>query len=277
MATMLKIVLLVGGLSSLSLGLIFLDQYVKDQKKLAEKTAVLELIDPPPWVSEQLKQKIYAAARAGGEDLSLREDAAEAVQKNIESHIVWLSDVQVQSTSESLRIFGQWKRPLAGFEFGGERFYICSDYFVLDAVPVPALPIVEIKGLSIRRKPSLGIIWRQDDMEAAVELLDRLDKMDAMVSSDKPLLFEIESIDVSNLDGRVDKSKPHIILTAKNGTEIRWGAKLGAWQRHLEATDKDKIANLYEYYRRHGTLSGAARYINLQYPQSGLPQPVDRF
>lgn len=275
MATMLKIILLVGGLSSLSVGLIFLDQYVKDQKSLAEKTAVLELIDPPPWVSEQLKQKIYSAARAGGEDLSLREGVVEAVQKNIESHIVWLSEIQVQATDESLRIFGQWRRPLASFEIGGERFYICSNYFVLDYVPVPALPIVEIKGISVRRKPSLGNIWRQDDIEAAVELLDRFDKMDSMVSPNKPLLFEIESINVSNLDGRVDKSMPHIVLAAKNGTEILWGAKLGAWQRHLEATDKDKIANLYEYYRQHGTLGGRARYINLQYPQSGLSQPVD--
>jgi hypothetical protein len=166
---------------------------------------------------------------------------------------------------------------LAGLEVGGEKFLICSDYYVLDYVPAPALPIVNILGASARQKPSIGKEWRHDDIAAAVELLDSFDKMDKMVTPDKPMLFEIESIDVSNFDGRNDKSRPHIILTAKDGTEIIWGAKLGAWQRHLEATDKDKMANFYEYYRQHGTLGGGAKYINLQYPQSGVPQPVDGY
>ncbi len=274
---MLKVFLLVGSLSAISVGLIFLDKYIQDKKKLSDKPAAIELINPPNWASEELKQKIYAAAKSGGVNLGYGSNAAAAVIRNIDRHIVWLQDVQVQATSDSFRIFAQWRKPLAGLEIGGERFLICSDYYVLDYVPTPALPIVNIVGSSAKQKPSAGKVLRNDDIAAAVELLDRFDKRDAMVTPAEPLLFEIESIDVSNFDGRNDKSKPHIIFNAKDGTVIRWGAKLGAWQRHLEATDKDKMANLYEYYRQHGSLQGGAKYINLQYPLSGVPQPVDRY
>lgn len=277
LGTLLKIILLVGGLSAVSIGFVILDQYVRETKNLDEQTAALELINPPVWVSEQLKQKIYAAARAGGEDLRLDDNVGASVQKNIESHVAWLDGIQIQVTNDSLRISGDWKRPVASFEAGIEQFLICSDYFVLDYVPVPALPIVNITGISFRKAPSAGSICKQDDIAAAVELIGRFAKMDEMVASEKPLLFDIESIDVSNFNGRDDKSQPHIILYAKDGTQVIWGAELGNWQKYLEATDKDKIANLYEYYHQHGTIMGGAKFINLQYPQSGVPQPIDNF
>lgn len=275
--TLLKIALLVGVLGGVTVALIFLDEYVKDRKNLTEKVAALELVNPPSWLSEQLEHKIYTAARAGGEDLKLDEDAAASVQRNIETYIVWLDNIQVRATHESLRIEGDWRKPIALIEAGRERFYVDADSVVLDYVPVPALPVVEITGVSVRHAPAIGGLYDRDDVAAAVDLLELLNKMDAMVSAEKPLLFEIDRIDVGNFNGRRDRSEPHIILYAKDGTEIIWGAELGTWQRYLEATDNDKVANLYKYYHQQGTLLGGAKYINLQYPQDGIPQPADEY
>lgn len=274
---LLKILLLVGVIGGIAVGLAFLDEYVKDRQELSEKTAALELVNPPPWVSEQLKHKIYTAARAGGEDLKLDDDAAASVQQNIRTYIAWLDDVQVKATHDSLRIEGIWRKPLALIDASGEPFYVDANSIVLDYVSVPALAIVEITGVSARHVPPIGGVFEREDVAAAINLLEWLDRMDSRVSAEKPLLFEIDRIDVGNFNGRRDRTEPHIVLYAEDGTEIIWGAEIGTWQRHLEATDKDKIANLYEYYRQHGTLLGGARYINLRYPQNGIVQPVDEY
>ena len=52
-------------------GFIFMERYVEDTTGVSQKTGVLELVNAPGWVTESLKEKIYAAARADGEDLKL--------------------------------------------------------------------------------------------------------------------------------------------------------------------------------------------------------------
>jgi len=101
--------------------------------------------------------------------------------------------------------------------------------------------------------------------------------MDESVTPEKPLLNEIDSIDMSNFNGRQHNSQPHIILYTKDNTEIIWGAEFGTWQRHLEATDGEKLAKLYGYYKEYGSLSGGAKYINLRDPQNDVPLPIDKY
>lgn len=257
---------------------IFLDRYVRKAVPISQRTAALKLVDVPGWVNDQLKEKVYTAAKAGGEDLKIDEDAASSVQQNIETYVVWLDEIKVQTTSDSLIVRGRWRRPLALVKLGLQKFYVDADLVVLDFVPVPNLPIVMVKGLSVATKvPLPGDIWQKNDLAAAVAILDRLDRMDKLVTPDKPLLYEIDRIDVSNFNGRQDNRASHIILYTNDNTEIIWGAEIETWQRYLEATDEEKIAKLYGYYEEHGTLSGAAKYINLRDPQDNIPLPVDKY
>jgi len=149
---------------------------------------------------------------------------------------------------------------------------------VLDFVQMPHLPIVKITGLPlITKTPQLGKVWGGDDLAAALTILDRLDQMDRLVTPDKPLLYEIDRVDVSNFNGRENSKLAHIVLYAKDDTEIIWGAEVGKWQRYLESTDEQKLANLYGYYKEYGTLSGDAKYINLRDPQDNIPLPIDKY
>lgn len=259
-------------------GLVFLDKYVEKAVSVSQKIGVLELIDVPVWVNESLKEKIYSAAAAGGEDLRLDGDTAKAVQENIAEQVVWLDEVKVQITHESICIKAYWRKPLAMVKPAlRKQYYIDAEMAVLDFVPMPNLPIVEVKGLARQRTPSPGDVLEQEDLAAAIALLDRLDKMDGLVTPDKPLLNEIDRINVSNFNGRRSSRAPHIVLYAKDGTEIIWGAEIGAWQRHLEATDEEKLGGLYEYYKEYGTLLHGVKYINLRNPQGNISQPIDKY
>jgi hypothetical protein len=154
-----------------------------------------------------------------------------------------------------------------------------AEQIVLDFVPMPHLPVVEITGLSPTRKtPPLGEMLQDDALDAAITILDRLDRMDNRSDTpDKPLLYEINRIDVSNFNVGKNSKRPHILLYAKDDTEIIWGAEFGTWQRYLESTDEQKLAKLYSYYKENGTLSGSAKYINLCDPQDDIPRPVDKY
>jgi hypothetical protein len=114
-------------------------------------------------------------------------------------------------------------------------------------------------------------------LAAAVTILGKLEQMDATVAPEKPLLYEIDSIDVSNFEGRKNRREPHIVLYTKDSTEIIWGAEFGTWQRYLEAPDDEKLAKLYSYYEEFGTLLGGAKYINLRDPQETIPRPTDKY
>jgi hypothetical protein len=161
---------------------------------------------------------------------------------------------------------------------GPAKFYIDAEKVVLDFLPLADLPIVEIQGLSSTAEtPRLGEVWRQDDLAAAITILNQLDRMDRSIATEKPLLDEINRIDVSNFNGRKKDGQPHIVLYAKDDTEITWGAEWGNWQQYLESTDEEKLAKLYSYYKEYGTLSGGAKYINLRDPRDKIPLPIDRY
>jgi len=135
-----------------------------------------------------------------------------------------------------------------------------------------------VKGLSGKVSvPLAGEVWQVDDLAAAVVVLVRLDKMDSLVTSDKPLLFEIDSIDMRNFNGRRNRNRPHIVLYTKDNAQIVWGAEIGMWQRYMEATDEEKLAKLYGYYKEYGTLLNSVKTINLRNPQDHVPQPIDKY
>jgi len=263
-------------LVAVGVGFVFLEKHVASKSK---RTGSLELVDVPDWVNEQLKEKIYFAASSYGGDIRLDKDAAASIQRSIESSVAWLDQVKVQTTHDSVRIWGRWRRPLGLIELGSRKTcYVDAELVVLDFVPVSALPIVKIKGLLLPAKaPSVGKLWQLDDLAAAVAVLSRLDRMDKLVTADKPLLYEIDRIDVTNFNGRQSGRKPHIVLYTKDDTEIIWGAEIGSWQRYLEAADQEKLTNLYNYYKEHGTILNSAKYIDLRSQQHDVSLPIDKY
>ena len=271
----LKVLVVICVLAGIVVGFVFLEKYVKKTVPGPQESVRLELANVPEWVSGELQAKIFATA--GGETFRLDEDAAQLVAENLAS-AVWLDEVKVETKHDRLRIEGRWRRPLALVKSGLHQFYVDAELVVLDFVPVPRLPIVKITGLSlITKTPPLGKVWQREDLAAAVAILEILDRRDKIEASQKPLLSEIDRIDVTNFNGRADARFPHIVLYAKDNTEIIWGAEVGKWQRYLESTDEDKLAKLYSYYKEYGTLLNVAKYINLRDPQDNIPLPIDKY
>jgi len=277
----LKVLAIVCFLSGAALGLLFLEEYVKDTARTSEDTFYLELVGVPAWVDAQLKKKVRDIAESSGGNVRFDDAAALSVQRSIEKQIAWLDDVKVQARQDGLRVEGRWRKPLALIRTDlVEPRYVDSQQVVLDYVPLPELPIVEVVGLGKTiDMPQPGRTWLCDDLAAATKILDRMNQMDKTFAPEKPLLFEIDRIDMRNFNGRRNEGKPHIVLYTKDNIEIIWGAEWGKWQQHLESTDQEKLAKLWGHYRQLGTLSGGVKYIyiNLRDPQDKIPLPIDKY
>ena len=272
----LKVFAIICVLAVVSVGLLFLEHYVRTTTGAGEKVGGLELVNVPDWASDALIERIHIAAGAKGEDFRLDEDAAMSVSGNLSS-MVWLEDVRVQVTADAILVKARWRRPICLIRAGSKKFYLDSNLVVLDWLAVPKLAIVELKGALGGIVPDVGQVWRRDDLAAAVEILKFFERRDEEIAPARPLLYEIASIDVSNFDGRKDWRGSHIVLYVKDGTEIRWGAKLGDSGKHMEAAEDEKLAMLYGHYKKYGTLQGLFKYIELRHPRKKMPQPVDGY
>jgi len=251
--------------------------YMLDKTIIFNKHAEIYFVNPPKWATEQLKSKIKLSAAALGEDLAIDDDLTENVYRNLKTHIPWLDNVKLQIVGEKLLIGAHWRKPLAMLKTTNSKIYVDKDLVVLDFIAMPELGIPEVTGISNRNAPLPGQVYTAQDLQAAVTILEKLDLMDQKITPSKPLLHEIGRIDVSNFNGRKKSSYAHIILYTTSGIEIIWGAEFGAWQRHMEAPDEEKLANLYGYYKQFGTLLQGAKYINLRDPQHRIYKPVDNY
>jgi hypothetical protein len=280
--SLLKVLAVIFVFAAIGVGFVFLDKYVKRVAPAWPDNIQVELVNPPAWINASLKEKITAVAKRSWkkEDVKLGEDTVRLIQSNLERDVAWLKEIRVRTTHDKILIEADYRRPIALVKQGLRRFYVDAELVALDFVPMSNLPIVNVRGLAVITSPSgpqPGEILQQEDLAAAVAILVRLDQMDKLVTPDKPLLFEIDTIDVSNFKGRQSGRLSHINLYTKDNTAIIWGAEIGAWAQHLEAKDEEKLAKLYNYYKEYGSLTGGAKYIDLRTPQGKVPLPIDKY
>ncbi len=151
---------------------------------------------------------------------------------------------------------------------------------LLDYIELDTLPVVEIKGFSLRKLPVAGDIWQGEDITSTVELLTVLGRMDEISCAEAPLLAELASIDISNFGGRKNRNNSHIVLYAKDGTPIYLGAAYGDSTLYLEATEQEKLGTLYSFYKDYSNTiqcikNAICKSVDLRYAQTKIPRPEE--
>ncbi|MCK4960196.1 MAG: hypothetical protein KAT00_12370 [Planctomycetes bacterium] len=265
--TVFGLLIVLGGIG---VGFVYMERYVERIGFGQGQLGMIELLDPPEWISNELMDEI--ASIAGGKEFMLDKSTANTVATNLQS-FAWLYGVEVQTGGETVRILAGYRKPVVMLKIGGEMYYVDENSVVLDHVSLPKLPIVEVVGFRPENIASVGNICLDEAVVSVVDMLNAFGKMDRLSVPNSGLLFEIDVADVSNFSGRKSSLAPHIVLRAKDGTEIRWGAAYGESTRYSEAVESEKIASLYGFYAEHGRLSGVVKYIDLRVPRKRFPRP----
>jgi hypothetical protein len=268
-----KVVAVICFLAASGAFLRYAEGYVKTVAPMEEGR--LMLVDVPTWVNWDLKNTV--ADIAGGTRFPLTDDTAKVIAEHL-ALMSWLADVNVRVTHDSILVAARWRKPVVMIDLreDNKKIYVDQDLVVMDYMPMPHLPIVEVKGLSLNIVPLPGQTFDQGDLQAAVNLAVLLNQTDAEFAPKTPLLEQIASIDVSNYKGNKNPRKEHIVLHAKDGAMIIYGAEIGEYAKYAEASDEEKLASLYGYYKESGSFGSEAKYINLRIPQNRVLLPIDR-
>ena len=248
------------------------DKYVEKDQRVGK----LFMPGRPAWYNDRLDNLMTQVLE--GSEFTIEPGMARFIAERLESWS-WMSDVSVSTGKDGLTVFANYRKPVALVSIGGSKYYIDSDMTVMDYVPLGSVTIVKIEGLESRAIAAPGEIWHADDAAAAVQLIDLLNRMDEKSTPGKPLLGEIRAVDVANYNGRknLHSDVPHIVLYANDGTEIQWGAAVGQSARYFEASDEEKLGQLYSDYKQYGTVQGRSgelfKYLDLRVPQEKIPMP----
>lgn len=259
-----------------AVGFVMLDKYIKKVSPVAERFGPIE-INKPSWYNDHLGT--FIAAAIGGTDFQIVPGTTQFVAEELES-LSWLYDVKVRARKDKIEVSANFRKPVALITAGGSKYYLDANMVVLDYLPMAELNIIRIEGLDSRTMPAPSNQWFADDAAAAIKLIDYLSRMDAKSTPKAPLLAEIKSIDMTNYNGRKHTSSkmPHIVLFAHDGTEIQWGVAIGQLVRYFESSDAEKLTQLYNTYKEHGTVQGSRsnekfKYLDLRVPQGKVPLP----
>jgi hypothetical protein len=236
--------------------------------------ACLKLVNVPTWVNWDLKNRVAEIARWPHFDVN--DSAASSVARRLAS-MSWLADVNVRVTHDSVLVTARWRKPVVVIDIKetNSKIYVDKDLVVMDYMPMPHLPIVKAKDVFLNIVPPPGQVFDVGDLRAAVDLAEVLMRADAMYAPKTPLMEQIESIDVSNYKGRKSPRREHIVFHAKDGAMIIYGAELGEYAKYGEASDDEKLAALYGYYKESGSFGSEAKYINVRLPQNRVHLPID--
>jgi len=256
--------------SGIVVGFYYLDKYVTAHNAHMGKTVPVQILNKPEWYNDALDTRIYSVL--GASRFTLQPDIARRIADKLTA-FAWLNNIKVTLKPDCIAVKADFRKPLAKVNTPQGPFYVDENLIVLDYLPVSTLPIITITGFASRSIPSPGRKWFAEDITAAIDIIRLLSKMDAETTPKKPLLNELDHIDVANLDARKTSRRPHIIIYAKDGTPIWWGAAIGRASRYLEAPEIEKLARLYRFYKVHGTVQSTAKYIELRYPES-IPAPT---
>lgn len=264
-------------IASAAIGMIYMERHVLSTAGIEHPDGSLKLINPPDWLDQQWVDTLVRTA--GDKRFKLDKVSAGVVAQRLES-LSWMENVRVQTTAGYISVSADYRKPVGLVNLsGGRRYYLDIDNVVLDYIPVTKIPVVEITGLAaVRSIPDPGHVWIAEDAAAAVDLLNRLYQYDQHFLNKqlitRPLLDDIQSIDVANFAERKNRSKPQIVLHVTDGTEVHWGAAWGQSTLSMEAYEEEKIQKLYkEFIDNKNSLCGYARHFDLLTPKDQIPRP----
>lgn len=274
-----------------AVGLMYLELFAKSAS--AQKSLPVTFYsqgEKAEWLQQEWYDILYGVI--GGKEFAPSETLADELHNKL-LQVPWLYNTRVKITPDAIEIIARYRRPVAWVKVSRDKtIYIDSQMHVMDYIPVSSTPVIEIKGLASKQVPPAGSQWLVDDAKAAVDLLNWLYQMDQNFQlqkehqangtgntpqkriPEKPLLNEIESIDVSNFAARKSRSKPNIVFNVKGGAKVYWGAAWGQADVYLEEDETKKLARFYQsFIDNDNTFTGPTKYIELRWLENGIPRP----
>jgi len=257
LAKRLGLLILIGGvIAGLGVGFRYLEEYVVKISQQRKVQLSIVLVDPPGWVSEQLREEICLSSGVKSDDPLLDKDLAAKWADNLAGN-PWVSQVnKVHKRYDGrVEIDCELRRPIARVVKSGKEYYLDQEGVVLPKVHPDdfAEHLVELTG-DVMALPKPGDAVTSPSLLAGIQVLAMIREVDEQLPMKDRLWTQLARLDVSNYEGRVNQAESHLTLYTKNDTPAYWGAAVGRSLPYYEAPAKYKLATLYRAYKQYGSL-----------------------
>lgn len=264
-----------------AVGLYYLKSYVRDRLVFPDAPPAVVLVNRPAWMSDHLAERIAAAVRPPVSRSALDHQMLVDVTEMLR-HDPWVKQVRQvrrvygKQPGDTLEIDCEYNVPIALVKWR-DVFYLVDNNAVLlpEQYTSKQLPLVVygqdktvniriVTGVKCPKPADAGQKWNGDDLIAGLELAKYLYGL--------PYANEIEQIDVSNFQGRVDAKESQLVLVTRHDTQVRWGRPINDKDYFIEVRPERKLAYLQTFYRQKGRVDAGLPWIDVRFDQPTGPR-----
>lgn len=256
--------------------------YVEQRVLYTDRVPTVVLVNRPPWMSDHLAGRIATSVQPRVPSSALNRQVLVDMARILEAD-PWIRQVRQirrtyrQGPGDTIEVDCEYHIPIALVKVG-ELYYLVDNNGVLlpESYTQSQVPLV-VRGpnrqVNIRiitgvRGPmprSAGQRWGGDDLIAGLEL--------ARCLYGQPFAEEIEIIDVSNYQERVDRYAAQLVLVTRHGTEVRWGRPIHAKDFFVEVGPERKLERMRLLYEQYGRVDGGFPWVDLRFDRVLNPTP----
>jgi hypothetical protein len=268
--------------------------YLRARDHVAKKVAFrpdppkIVLTEQPAWMSDARAKRIRAVAAPDVAHSAFDHEFLVNIAALLRNHpdtAPWIKEVRSvrrvydQAAGDTVEIDCEYRAPVALVRW--ELYYWLIDaegtllpeqYTAADVRRVMydksgLLNLRIIDGVG-QAPPESGKKWPGDDLEAGLDLIKLL--------HGKPFADEIELVNVANVNFRLDRQKPQMVLLTKYNTQVWWGRPVYAKDFLVEASPQQKLDYMAQIVKQFGRVDAKHSWVDLRfdwvmYPSSEAP------
>lgn len=256
-----------------------------DRSVLKPKTPIaVQLVNPPAWMNDELRQRIIQIATPVSAKSSLDHDQVKEIAEilSAEPWVIKVNRIQRvygSAPGDTLEVDCDFRAPVALVQDEGWFWMVDAEgiklpeRFTKDELAKVAigrgLEKIQLRVVTGIHQPApqAGEKWPGRDLEAGIEL--------ARLFFDKPYMNDVAMIDVSNVDPvnpQMAGAKNEVVLHTRYNTQIRWGSPIQQSGFSVEVPAAQKLATLQRLYTEYGRLDAGRPWIEIRYDRVVYPQ-----
>ncbi len=257
-----------------------------DRSVLTPTSAIaVQLVNPPTWMNEELRQRIVQIATPVTAKSSLDHDQVKEIAQILSAE-PWVKKVNQirrvygKQPGDTLEVDCDFRAPVALVQDQGWFWMVDAD-----GVKLPErFTKEELSKVAIGRglekiqlrvvtgvhdaAPQAGEKWNGRDLEAGIEL--------ARLFFNKPYMNDVAMIDVSGVDPinpQAAGAKNEVVLHTRYNTQIRWGSAIPKSGFSVEVSAAQKLATLEQLWNDYQRLDAGKPWIEIRYDRVVYPDP----
>ncbi len=271
-------VLLVLGIGG-AVGYSFIRKYVDQKLTFPVDAPQVVLKNRPVWMSDFLVDQIIGSVQP----LTARSAFDQQMLVNaydILKHNPWIKDVrQVRRTygkkpGDTIEIDCDYRAPVALVRYGDVYALVDAEGIKLPELfstgQLPKIMIGQdgrvnirvIEGV-VRAPPDPGRRWVSEDLTAGLEMVQLLHS--------QPYAEEIQTVRVSNYNGRLDPKEAWLVLLTRDRTEIRWGRPRSASDAFAEVPWHQKLEYMQRIVDKYHRVDAGHSAVDLRFDRVTFP------